>query len=442
VSQQTFELNSEQNEAVSRMAEFLTSSRDSFFLLNGAAGTGKTTTVKELVARTRNLGKLVFTAPTNKATKVLSSLFSGLTFNGEEGEGRGYYAECRTIYSVLGLRMEPNGAIKELTHPDDPIDLSDYLAVVVDEASMINTQLWEYIQNTAEEQGVKFVFLGDDGQLPPVKEARSPIWSLEPFTLKKVMRHDNQILTLATALRKTMDSFAPQIKLVSDNDGTEGVWKVPSTTFENMIIQECERGTFQTPTGAKAIAWRNVTVDALNSFIRRRIWGNAVGDYFPGDRIIVVEPIMREETVKDRRIKKTLATTDSEATVERTEVDNHPLYPKFLCHHIVAQLDAGSPIELWVLHPESYKAYQLETQRLSAEAKVMRHLWKDFWKFKEAFHSIRYGYALTAHRSQGSTYDRVFVNAGDVLRNPNRSEAFRCLYVACTRPRKQLILLS
>ena len=63
-----------------------------------------------------------------------------------------------------------------------------------------------------------------------------------------------------------------------------------------------------------------------------------------------------------------------------------------------------------------------------------------FWEFKEAFHKLRHAYAITAHRSQGSTYDTAFVDWRDILLNRNRGEAFRCLYVACTRPKRRLFL--
>jgi len=53
---------------------------------------------------------------------------------------------------------------------------------------------------------------------------------------------------------------------------------------------------------------------------------------------------------------------------------------------------------------------------------------------------VKYAYAITAHRAQGSTYDTVYVDYQDILMNRERYEAFQCLYVASSRPRKTLYL--
>jgi exodeoxyribonuclease-5 len=60
--------------------------------------------------------------------------------------------------------------------------------------------------------------------------------------------------------------------------------------------------------------------------------------------------------------------------------------------------------------------------------------WAQFWRFKRMFHKVRYGAAITAHRSQGSTYENVFVDQMDILANSDKRTAFKCLYVAFTRP--------
>lgn len=418
--------NEEQKEAIKRMLSFLEGSGQ-FFLLAGAAGTGKTFTTKEFVQKTK--GRLVFTAPTNKATRVLRDVFQGEAFDED------YFPETRTIYSLLGLRLEANGEIKELTKPDNPLDLSRFMAVVVDEASMVNTILWKYIKLTADNQKIKFIFMGDPAQLPPVKESMSPVWAItDKFTLSKVMRFDNQILALATRLRNVVDHPAPSLSLTTDNDGLEGIWKVDAFQFEKMLMEEADSGNFSIPNKSKAIAWRNATVDRLNAMIRRRLYGEP-GDWFTDDRIIMTEP------AKDLKSGECIATTDSEGTIICSEeLVPHPIYSEFLCHRIVVNIDDLGPVTLWALHKTSSAQFVLQVSSLAAAAKTNGRLWKDYWTFRESFHSIRYGYAITAHRSQGSTYEKAFVNYGDILLNRNRQEAFRCLYVACTRAKKQLIL--
>jgi exodeoxyribonuclease-5 len=97
-------------------------------------------------------------------------------------------------------------------------------------------------------------------------------------------------------------------------------------------------------------------------------------------------------------------------------------------------------VRLLVLHEDSAARYAQDSEKLAYDAKATPRLWKKFWEHKDLFHDIKYAYALTAHRSQGSTYENVWVDYQDILINRNRKEAFQCLYVACTRPTTKLIL--
>lgn len=417
------DLNLEQGTAIEKMLTFLRSG-EHFFLLSGSAGTGKTFCIRHLVDEAR--GRLIFTAPTNKATKVLRD-----TLTSDK-----YKPECCTIYSLLGLRMEANGEVKELKTPEDPIDLSLYKAVIVDEASMINSALWGFIRSTAREQNVKFIFMGDPAQLPPVKEFRSPVWDNAECVaeLKRVMRHDNQILTLATYLRTQVDHPVPKFLRKEDNAGGEGVWLCTEGDFERRILEAAEQGRFSSPNDAKAIAWRNVTVDALNQRIRRRIFEQAAETpWLVGDRVIMLEPAKDLEG-------DTIATTDDEGTVTNVEVESHPVWKEFKVWRVSVTKDDNKLAVLRVLHESSLVEFERRKEQYAMEARATPRKWKLFWEFCEAFHKVRHSYALTAHRAQGSTYTAVFVDWKDILLNRNRGEAFRCLYVACTRPKRELYL--
>ncbi|MGB8699125.1 MAG: AAA family ATPase [Thermosynechococcaceae cyanobacterium] len=82
-------LNEQQSEAIRRMKQFLASDAD-LFLLQGFAGTGKTTTIQSLIRDTQSKKKKVkvaLTAPTNKAVKVLSR--SNMSITAGKGEHKG-----------------------------------------------------------------------------------------------------------------------------------------------------------------------------------------------------------------------------------------------------------------------------------------------------------------------------------------------------------------
>jgi hypothetical protein len=396
-----------------------------FFVLRGYAGTGKTFTVKALIQKFK--GRIVFTAPTNKATKVLRRTV----------KSSNYTPECRTIYSLLGLRLEASGELRELTVPEDPIDLSDFRLVVVDEGSMINSQVMGYIQEAlAGHKQLRVLFMGDPAQLPPVKEKASPIWKIEnQVVLTKVMRHDNQILKLATAIRNVVDHPAPSITIASDSDERGGVFKVAKGAFLQLIGQHAREGHL-TSGATKIISWRNVKVDEYNRLARVHIFGSkeaAASFWHPGDRLIFTSP------AKDFN-DEVVATTDDEGTVDKVITEYHPIHSSIKCYRISVQLDDGPMVVAYSVHPEGHHEYSRILDDLAATAKANGRKWADFWLFKESFHDVRHAYAITAHRSQGSTYTTALVDYQDILLNRERNEAFRCLYVACTRPTTSLVL--
>ena len=62
-------------------------------------------------------------------------------------------------------------------------------------------------------------------------------------------------------------------------------------------------------------------------------------------------------------------------------------------------------------------------------------------KSKQISKDLDYGYAVTCHKVQGSTYNQVFVLAKDICLNKNYKERNQMLYVALTRPRKLAVVL-
>lgn len=410
-----------------------------YFVLEGFAGTGKTFAVQELIARTK--ARMVFTAPTNKATKVLRDTLTRPD----------YKPECRTIFSLLGLKLEASGEIKELSAPEDPLDLTEFACVVVDEGSMISATLMKHIDATAFGQGVKFLFLGDPAQLPPVKEQRSTLWAMaeelppeSKSKLTKVMRHDNQILRLVTSIRGQVDSFVPRIAMASDNSDGEGVWKLTAAGFHGALRRAAHQGMFNPAEGmpvAKAIAWRNATVDRYNTYIRQHVFGDihdpetlSLSPWVEDDRVLFTGP------AKDLD-DETIATTDDEGRVVRVESGYHPRETEFKVHIVTIALDSNRLVVARVLHPDSFRAFEKRVAELSTAARATPRLWGKFWDFKDCFHGLRHAYAITTHRSQGSTYHTAFVDTQDILLNQNRQEAYRCLYVACSRPKARLLLL-
>ena len=76
--------------------------------------------------------------------------------------------------------------------------------------------------------------------------------------------------------------------------------------------------------------------------------------------------------------------------------------------------------------------------------RIILELWEFYYYFYiDQFAQINYGNAITTHRSQGSTYKRVYVDLVDIIKcNDNKKEGFQCLYTAVTRAAENLELLA
>lgn len=425
----TPKLNEGQAAAVDHMTTFLrVGNTTNEMVLEGEGGTGKTFSVCFLPPRL--LDGMVFTAPTNKATKVLRNAL----------RASGHSVPCRTIFSLLGLRMEANGEVRELAVPEDPVDLGKLTGVLVDEASMENSQLREHIRMHAN-QGVRFIHSGDYAQLNPVGEAISEVWKLQDkVQLTEVKRNSGPLLETARRIRAQVDKPAPRVLIESANDDETGVWKLSAIQFMNKLREFAASGLLSKAESCKAIAWRNSRVDQLNSIVRQEIFGVEAfkATWLVGDRLILTAPA-KDFGTNDGEERQTIAHTDDEGTVERADVAEHPMYPDIECWRLVVTLDDNKTVTFWAPHDTARKRYETRVAELAEVARYTRK-WDEFWLFKEAFHQTRHAYAITSHRSQGSTYTSALVDASDILTNRSRNEAFRSLYVGCSRPRKQLFV--
>ena len=100
-----------------------------------------------------------------------------------------------------------------------------------------------------------------------------------------------------------------------------------------------------------------------------------------------------------------------------------------------------------ILHESEEGKYNKYLKVLSTDAAsekdVSRRIkkWKDFFSFKDNFADVNYAYCITAHNSQGSTYENAFVMYSDILLNRREDERKRIMYTAMTRPRKMLYII-
>lgn len=384
------------------------------YILEGYAGTGKTFLMKTLSLA---LPKVALTATTNKAAKELRR-----QTNAEK---------ATTIYSLLGLRMEAKEDSLELKESRGlKNDILKHRFVILDEAGLVSKKLIPYLTK-AMSMGVRFLFVGDRKQVPPVGESISQIWDAYPTVkLKKVLRHDNEILELATQVRRKK---LPQIKWQSKNSNSEGVWCLSTESFTRKLKKYASMGFFKNGK-AKAIAWRNKTNDELNRIIRFEMFGDKIFEskYLKDDQVVFTSPYNITQYVQ--------AYIDDDGRILNVAVGEHPTY-KFKCYFLTIQLDIGKHI-IRALHEDSESEFE---QLLVAAAENARQSnkkedWFEFWNIKNSVAQLKYSHAITVHRAQGSTYDFVFAKVSDILQNSDEDEAKMCLYSALTRPSKRLFI--
>lgn len=409
-------LTQDQIVAVDKIQSWLSRPNDPYMLLAGYAGTGKTYIMSQLAENPN----ILFTAPTNKATKELTKSIN---------------KPAKTTFSVFGLRMEQVG--EELILSPGPVlpTFSRGTVVCIDEASYVNEVLFDAADKIKSRCGAKILYVGDPLQLPPVKERSSKVWRLSlpesnVAILKKVVRHDNQILTLATNIRTNIQAETYETPLQSDNDGKEGVWKYKSHAhFEKDLL----KSMYDDVKNTRFISWRNRVVNEYNTKIRT-IFGFK-NTFDVGDILLMAEPVKVGDEV--------LAHVDDEFIVQSVEddyveVDGYKIPVDVL---VVSNEEKALTLKIpqseVILHEILSKRARLARNAKDGDAK--KQLWRSFWALKEKFQAVRYGYALTAHRMQGSTTRNVFMDQNDILSNSESLEAMKCLYVTSTRPTTRLV---
>ena len=411
-----FKLSNDQEEAWSKIQNWIQLS-EPYFVLKGFAGTGKSTLMKLLLSLEMHYN-FVFTAPTNKAAGELSRLIGRAT---------------STIYSLLGIRMMPVEDKLELTYPESLPRISKGTIVVIDEAFMIGKKLLKFIKMLRKELDIRILFVGDPEQFNPIGESYSPVKKLDIHSnfkarLTQVMRFDNQILALSERIREyAREKRYDESPIFSDNKDGEGVFVYSNKGFEKRLLSMSQEEFADT----KVIAWRNKTVDKYNKLIRDNLGYN--GDYVNGEMLLLAEPIEEDERI--------VAHTDEEGVasqvkqVEAKIDDLHiPVWsmlfktPKY-ARTLLVPIPGDDTLPR-ILNEKASNA------RAISHPYKRKLAWRDFFKLKKSFHPVRYNYALTGHRIQGTTLRGVFIDQDDMLANKNKREAYRGLYVAATRPRE------
>jgi exodeoxyribonuclease-5 len=418
-------LTAEQAAALEALDSFV-QGEEKLYLLTGYAGTGKTTLLQRFIRGLRDRGDqrpIVLSAFSNKATKVLVAMAAQW----------GLEIDAMTCCKLLGLRPvinEDDGKQMFQLDRQQGSQIDRYRLVIIDECSMINQELWELLVNAVSNlyRGTQILFVGDSAQLPPVNEPESACFRqiVHRAELTEVVRYGGAIGVIAEDIRRNLErDRLPRFTSDTNTDNTEGCFVLPRPAWETLLIRAFTSPAYQkNPDQVRALAYTNRRVAQLNHTIRSAIYGSNALRFVPGERLIAITPCLEEDAI--------VLPTSAECEVIHAARGREGEWPLWI---LEVETENGDYKTLRVLHESGQTEFKAKVDLLAQEKR-----WMEFWDLQQRFHAVDYAYSLTIHKSQGSTFQDVFVDVPSMLSNRNLIERNQLCYVAFTRAAKRLFL--
>lgn len=382
-------VNEKQREAV----ELICGSEEKV-LLTGAPGTGKSYTIAQAVKILMNNNKVVIACPSHKAKGVVSEMLDEqeIPHTIDSGEGT---VSVMTIHKYLGYTLE-DGSMKPdgkggLNQVRPPMECD---VLFLEEYSMLTKKF----QVQAEETAEKIVLVGDIDQLPPILkkgEEAADISDYEMVELTEQMRQN----ALDTSLYKTIAAYRAQIR-----SGTPFSRFPDDDTLiaNNDLISAYINGDIDI-----IIAFKNNIVDLINHSIQVKKYDTV----YPveGNTLILQEPLKEFSN-----FGSPIIVANNGEEIECLS-DGEPLERDNRVYKV--ETDYG---ERWIF-PHYINPYQWGKQ-YNMNWNILRTLAV----------KAKLPYCITAHKSQGSSYNNVGIALNDLLSAPLNIRA-RLLYVAFSR---------
>lgn len=463
-----YEPNEQQVQLVAALARFCDAAprEEGVFILNGYAGTGKTSLTGALV-RTLELHKrkVVLLAPTGRAAKVFSS----------NSGGHPAFTIHRKIY------RHSTGEAPGEYMPAMPAENKLRNAVfIVDEASMISGEderdinlLDDLITYVFAGENSRLILMGDTAQLPPVGSPKSP--AMNPDVLRgmglKVSRavltetarqaSDSGILFNATRLRKAM------AKAIAEGGVTTAVPKLRTRGFDDVrvvlgedmqellssaydlsengpadtiVITRSNKRASEYNIGIRSsILYReeeltrgDMLIVAKNHYFTKKIKGI---DFIANGDIITVEKIYGSEVRYGIRFADVQFSLPSDATFPDLPALS---FDAKIILDTLFDPNATLPQETW---NRLYYGVLGDNERygntpIDERLKLLRI--DPYWTALQ----VKYAYAVTCHKAQGGQWDNVFVDLSYIPDEALGVDLYRWLYTAVTRARRRLYLIA
>ncbi|MCQ2318779.1 MAG: AAA family ATPase [Bacteroidales bacterium] len=460
-----FEPTEGQRTVLYHLAAFLLSDKKSpTYLLQGYAGTGKTTLVTTLVRTLPLIGmRYQLLAPTGRAAKVLSSY-----------SGKPASTIHRKIYRFMSF---PNGSFR-MTRTENRHTNTVF---IVDECSMISDEtsgngrslLDDLIEYVFSGENCRLLFIGDKAQLPPVGIDISPAndinvlrhgfnLTVASFEMTEVMRQALQsgILYNATELRKRIngdyrhddnydhDDKDPMLPLFDTNSFTD-VKRIDPQDFEE-LLQQCFNG--RSGNEAVVICRSNKRANMFNQAIRARVLQED-GEISTGDKLMVVKNNYfwtdesqkisfiangdMIELMRINNIEEMYGFHFADVEIQLTDYQDEPnLSVKILLETLTSDSPALTQEESDRLYRSVEEDY-MDIPDRRERYKAMRQ--NPYFNALQ----VKFGYALTCHKTQGGQWPVVFIDAPFVPEGETLQVSdLRWFYTAVTRAQERLYFVN
>ena len=449
-----YEPNREQTMLIASLSFFcINQEPESLLLINGYAGTGKTSLTGALVRALADFGKkTVLLAPTGRAAKVFS-----------EYSGHSAFTIHRKIYRQKSFSPEyGNFLLAENKHVDT--------FFIVDEASMIpNASAEGAVFGTGRllddlihyvYSGVRchLILLGDNAQLPPVGFTDSPALSVEQLrsyglkvyetqlTLIARQNEGSGILHNATLLRNNMSCRENLVKPVLHLSEYNDI-EVLSGEYMSETISDCydRDGLNETI----VITRSNKRATMFNAGIRNQILYRedelvsgdmllvAKNNYFWSEQYEELDFIANGDVARVSRVRgthKMYGFRYADVTLEFPDHNNIEVDAKVILDGLFSDSPALSREQSERLFTEIYA--ELEGDKRTRYKALKQNPYFNALQ-------VKYAYTVTCHKAQGGQWKNVFIDMGYIPEDAFTSlDFYRWLYTAITRARSHVYLIN
>jgi exodeoxyribonuclease-5 len=449
-----FETTPGQKKIIEKLSEYIADDDFSrIFVLNGYAGTGKTTLIAALVGALKELGiKPVLLAPTGRAAKVLAQ-----------------YAHEKALTIHKRIYRQRTNADYESKFSLNPNPERDAV-FIVDEASMLSdgasdgalfgsgSLLQDLVQYVRSGRACRLVLVGDSAQLPPVGSDFSPALdenAMRAFgevvygTMDEVVRQEAQsgILFNATLVRCMLERGIHEIPRFEM--GFPDIEAVEGGEFLEKL-QDCYARYGRDET--IVITRSNKRANRYNEGIRRNVLC-AEEEIESGDMLMIVKnnyyypehtegcpmnfiangDIARLKRL--RRFEEFYGFRFANAVLEFPDYDDAELECRILLETIASESPSLTREE------SSRLFYEVEKDYLDIRSRIKRYK-----EIRENPHfnavQVKFSYAVTCHKAQGGQWKAVFVDRCLFGDEPMTRDMLRWLYTALTRATERLYLVN